>query len=104
MLSLDDIMPQADRHTLETIPLEELHQKISSAFPTLVFQSKIETWETFGTKVPVMGWLAELFIDGLNKTSPSGQACIDRNGEVTVLSTHEQVLGGDNKQVYLGCT
>jgi hypothetical protein len=83
---------------------EELVPKILTAFPKIIFQSKIETWETFKSKVIAMGWLAELYIDGFNKTSPSGQACIDRNGEVTILSTHEQVLGGESKQVYLGCT
>ncbi len=55
-------------------------------------------------KIPHMGVLAEEFLDGQFKTSPSGQACIDKNGVVGMLSTHEQILGGLDKMVYLGCT
>jgi len=51
-----------------------------------------------------MGILAEEFFDGPIKTSPSGQAFIDKNGHVTLLSTHEQLLSGLDKMVYLGCS
>jgi hypothetical protein len=39
--------------------------------------------------------------DGLR--SPSVQLQISPTGEVEVLSTHDQILGGPGNQVYLGC-
>jgi hypothetical protein len=36
-------------------------------------------------------------------TSPSAQIDLLPNGEVIVLATHEQVLGGPDAQVYMGC-
>jgi len=44
--------------------------------------------------------IAEAFANGAIY-SPSCQGCIDLNGNVQLLSTHEQVLQG---HVYLGCT
>ena len=35
--------------------------------------------------------------------SPSAQVSVTPDGEVTVLTTHEQLLGGDNGQVFTGC-
>ena len=35
--------------------------------------------------------------------SPSAQVDVLPDGSVRVLSTHEQILGGDNGQVYSGC-
>ncbi len=37
-------------------------------------------------------------------TSPSAQYRIAPNGEFEAISTHDQVLGGIDRQVYLGCT
>jgi hypothetical protein len=42
-------------------------------------------------------------IAGTRFSSPSAQVDIRPSGEVVVLATHEQVLGGDGGQVYLGC-
>ncbi|MFA4995652.1 MAG: ATP-grasp domain-containing protein [Patescibacteria group bacterium] len=50
------------------------------------------------------GGIAELFISGETKYSPSVQISINAEGKPTVLSTHEQILGGQDKQKYLGCT
>jgi hypothetical protein len=45
----------------------------------------------------------EELLEGTDATSPSVQMRINPLGQVTVSSTHEQVLGGPNGQVYLGC-
>jgi hypothetical protein len=50
------------------------------------------------------GGVVEEFLTGERLTSPSVQADISPDGSVTVLATHEQVLGGESGQVYLGCT
>jgi len=74
------------------------------SFESMRFASKVEKWDSFKKKIPIMGILAEEFFDGPIKTSPSGQAFIDKNGHVTLLSTHEQLLSGLDKMVYLGCS
>ena len=45
----------------------------------------------------------ELYIEGEEKRSPSVQCRITPEGRVEVLSTHDQLLGGPDSQVYLGC-
>lgn len=49
------------------------------------------------------GGIVEERIAGTRFSSPSAQVDIRPGGEVTVLATHEQVLGGEGGQVYLGC-
>ncbi|MGY1726347.1 peptide ligase PGM1-related protein [Geodermatophilus sp. SYSU D01062] len=50
-----------------------------------------------------LGGVVEEFVTGDRFASPSVQGEITPDGRVSVLSTHEQVLGGDSGQVYLGC-
>jgi hypothetical protein len=50
-----------------------------------------------------LGALAEAFIEGEEKRSPSVQGYIAPTGEVEILSTHDQILGGPHGQIYLGC-
>jgi hypothetical protein len=49
------------------------------------------------------GGVVEVRIAGSRFSSPSAQVDIRPDGEIRVLATHEQVLGGDGGQVYLGC-
>ncbi|MGY1711879.1 peptide ligase PGM1-related protein [Geodermatophilus sp. SYSU D00758] len=50
-----------------------------------------------------LGGVVEEYVTGERFTSPSVQGDISPDGSVTVLATHEQVLGGSSGQVYLGC-
>jgi hypothetical protein len=49
------------------------------------------------------GGVVEERIAGDRFTSPSVQVEIGPRGDVSVLATHEQVIGGDSGQVYTGC-
>ena len=49
------------------------------------------------------GAVVEELIEGTRFTSPSVQVELSPFGEVRVLATHEQVLGGDTGHVYTGC-
>ena len=51
----------------------------------------------------VAGGIVEEMVRGRAVTSPSAQIDIGADGSVRVLATHEQVLGGDNGQVFVGC-
>jgi hypothetical protein len=63
-----------------------------------------ETWETYRAEFARMGGIVEAFVDGDDVRSPSAQCRIDPLGIVQLISTHDQVLGGNSGQVYLGCT
>jgi hypothetical protein len=49
------------------------------------------------------GGIVEELLTGTDFTSPSAQIDLLPGGEVEVLATHEQVLGGESGQVFLGC-
>lgn len=76
---------------------------IDAAIDALHFTAKDETIGRFLGKLSEMGGIAEEFIEADEVSSPSVQMRIDPLGEVNVISTHEQVLGGLTGQVYLGC-
>lgn len=69
----------------------------------LRFQAPCETWANFGSRVPELGAIAEAFVEGEEKRSPSVQGMINPNGTVDVISTHDQILGGPDGQIFLGC-
>ena len=49
------------------------------------------------------GGIVEEKIEGEDFRSPSAQLRISPSGQVDVLSTHDQVLGGPHGQTYFGC-
>ena len=58
--------------------------------------------ETFLNKFEEMGGIVEGFVEGQIKESPSVQCRIDPDGRYRVASTHDQLLGGESGQVFLG--
>jgi hypothetical protein len=76
---------------------------IGDRFQSLSFQCDTETWANFSSRIPELGAIAEAFIEGDEKRSPSVQGCVNPNGEVEILSTHDQILGGPDGQIFLGC-
>lgn len=77
---------------------ERITEEIANEFPRMAFQGRDEAWSTYRTEIPTQGAHVELYID--HQFAPSCQAVIDTRGEITILSTHEQVLDG---HVYQGC-
>ncbi len=77
---------------------------LRQALTQLRFQCAAETWEHFEQKIHDLGAIAEAFIEGTVKRSPSAQGHINPLGEVEMLSTHDQVLGGPDHQIFLGCS
>lgn len=84
------------------------HQKrvavLKDQFQQLAFEATAETWENFSERIPVLGAIVEAFLEGDTKRSPSVQGRITPTGEVEILSTHDQILGGPSGQIYLGCS
>jgi hypothetical protein len=70
----------------------------------LRFEAPAESWESFERKLGCMGGIVECFVEGTEARSPSVQCRVDPLGGVSVISTHDQLLGGPSGQVFLGCT
>ncbi len=68
------------------------------------FESAGETWERYGRKFEEMGGIVECWLEGEEVRSPSVQCRINPLGDATVVSTHDQVLGGPSGQIFLGST
>jgi len=51
-----------------------------------------------------MGGVVESFLEGTAVQSPSVQCRVDPLGRQSVISSHDQLLGGPSGQAYLGCT
>ena len=62
--------------------------------------ARLPAW--FVTELRAGGVVEELVV-GETVTSPSAQIDLTPGGRVDVLATHEQVLGGDSGQIFLGC-
>ncbi len=75
---------------------------ILEALPGLRFEARDMTWEVFLSKIREMEAVAEEFVEGELKRSPSAQFRVDPLGKVEVISTHDQVLGGESDQIFLG--
>jgi len=68
----------------------------------LTVVAKDFTYEIFMSKFTEMEGIVEEFVPGEIKTSPSAQCLINPMGEAEVISTHDQVLGGESGQVFIG--
>lgn len=95
--SLATVAPGSSSH-------RERINAIQRVLPDLRFQCVTETWEHFLHKIEDLGAIAEAFIEGDQKRSPSVQGRITPLGKVEVLSTHDQILGGPDGQIFLGCS
>lgn len=67
------------------------------------FCANEESWPTFVEKIEAEGAIVEELLRAEGLQSPSVQLRIGTDGRVEVLSTHDQILGGPEGQVYLGC-
>ncbi|MDT0212278.1 peptide ligase PGM1-related protein [Rothia sp. ARF10] len=67
-------------------------------------EGKSVTHETYFAKFEQKGGIVEERIVGDEVLSPSVQLRVTPLGELEVLSSHDQVLGGPTGQSYLGCT
>ena len=60
------------------------------------------SYEMFLKKYKSMGGIVEEFLEGDIKESPSVQCRITPAGHIEIISTHDQELGGESGQVYIG--
>ena len=79
-------------------------EAVDAALAGLRWTSGIETLESFLRKFEAMGGIVEEMVAGREMRSPSVQMRISPAGKASLVSSHEQVLGGSTGQSYLGCT
>jgi hypothetical protein len=60
------------------------------------------SYEQYIQKFKSLGGIAEEFLNGQCKKSPSVQCRVNPVGHVEIISTHDQLLGGKSDQVFLG--
>lgn len=84
------------------IERDDLRSPIVSSAAT--FCAAEESWASFEQKVSREGAIVEQLMRGTGMASPSVQLRIFPAGDFEVVSTHDQILGGPDDQVYLGCT
>ncbi len=76
--------------------IHEALQHVSICAPDQTPRAYLDEFNT-------MGGIVEEFIDAAEKHSPSTQFRTSPGGDVVLISTHDQILGGPSGQVYLGC-
>jgi hypothetical protein len=71
--------------------------------PGLAFEARDMTWEAYHAKIQEMGAVVEEYVEGRDKRSPSAQYRVDPLGQIEAISTHDQIMGGNSDQIFLGC-
>ena len=85
----------ANDANLEENILKNLKRDLKIVAPKLSYEVYMEKFQS-------MGGIVEEFVSGDIVESPSVQCRINPVGETEVMSTHDQILGGEGGQVYLG--
>jgi len=69
----------------------------------MAFEAPDMPYDAYMAKLEENGGIVEELIRGVELRSPSVQLRVAPTGEVELLSTHDQMLGGPSGQSYLGC-
>src|SRR5205814_8563890 len=76
---------------------------VARAVEAMQFELEEATFSAYVAKLAERGGVVEELIEGTDFRSPSVQLRVTPLGEVELLSTHDQLLGGASGQTYLGC-
>jgi len=87
----------------ENLSSKEMYNWIhSNLYKAIVPVAKDLSIEMFLKKFELMEGIVEAFVEGGVKVSPSVQCRVNPKGEVDIISTHDQVLSGEDGQVFVG--
>jgi hypothetical protein len=86
------------------IPVDDkLERAIAASLPKNFKTVAKDVSETlFFEKFAMMGGIVEVFLEGDIKMSPSAQCVINPDKRIDIVSTHDQLLGGDDGQIFMG--
>ncbi|MDX1643686.1 MAG: peptide ligase PGM1-related protein [Thermoanaerobaculia bacterium] len=77
--------------------------RIDARLDALEWTTPDETLDNYLAQMTAMGGIVEEFVEANEVRSPSVQLRITPDGEIVLISTHDQILGGATQQTYLGC-
>ncbi|MGE5413391.1 MAG: peptide ligase PGM1-related protein [Syntrophomonadaceae bacterium] len=101
VLKLDDSF-SGEGNAIFQYPKTSWRGAIRESMANLTFSLPTER-DRYRRKFSEMGGIVEELLEYPEGASPSVQLRIDPHGEVVLLSTHDQILGGPSSQVYEGC-
>jgi hypothetical protein len=81
----------------------EERRSLSERVERMTFEKPDMPFDAYVAKLAERGGIVEERIVGLEVRSPSVQLRVTPLGDVELLSTHDQILGGPQGQSYLGC-
>jgi hypothetical protein len=84
---------------VDDVPEKNIESTLSKQLRTVAHDV---TEKLFFEKFEAMGGIVEEFLEGEEKTSPSVQCVIGPDKKIDVVSTHDQLLGGEDGQIFLG--
>lgn len=84
-------------------PDSSRREAIRDALERLSFGAPGRTVDSYFDAYAEMGGIAEEFYEDGERASPSVQLRVNPRRQVILISSHDQILGGPNGQVYLGC-
>jgi hypothetical protein len=77
---------------------------IQAGLDRLAFAVTDETRGEYFEKLGRIGGVVEELMEGPGFASPSAQLRVNPRGQVILVATHDQILGGPSGQIYQGCT
>lgn len=101
VLKLDDSF-SGEGNAIFRYPKTSWRGALRDALADLTFSVPTDP-DRYRRKFSEVGGIVEEFLDHSESASPSVQLRIDPQGEVVLLSTHDQILGGPSCQTYQGC-
>lgn len=84
------------------LELEDLRSPLDKS--RITFCAPEESWTSFRAKIATEGGIVEELLRVPGHGSPSVQMHVAPGGRAEVISSHDQILGGPDDQVYLGCS
>jgi hypothetical protein len=86
------------------LPAADIADASSAVRERLLHQASqiSESAESLDARIKREGAVVEEFVSGSRSESPSAQLRVTPLGEVELLSTHDQILGGEEGQSYIG--
>jgi hypothetical protein len=92
-----------DLRNLPAAGTAEERDEIAGRLQAMQFERPDMPFDGYVDKLAERGGIVEERISGVELRSPSVQLRVMPGGEVELLSTHDQLLGGPSGQKYLGC-
>ena len=102
VIKLEDSF-SGEGNALLRFPESDSREALQAALRQVELAVPTETPAGYFDKFSRMGGIVEEFVEAAEKLSPSAQVRLSPRGDVLPISTHDQILGGPSRQVFLGC-